>query len=302
MRAPRFVIAAVAATGCYGQTDVGGEWEDVTATTSALVPEVGPQITASAAHACTLRVASWNVHYGEDVAGLADKLRASTEIGRADVLLVQEIEAYPDEPGSRASRFAKELGMTWIYVPAREEGDGTHGIAILSKLPLEAAKVRQLPYFDQPLRPRNRVAMSAEVVAGAVRVPVINVHLDVRLGPADRVRQLHPAINDIADAAVFGGDFNTNPWAWVESIVPLTSTEAIVGQEQAEVIDDYMTENGFASAIALDQKTVRMVADIGMRVDNLYARELPIVGAGVEHVDGSDHWPIYVDVNVCPAD
>ncbi|MGE0549100.1 MAG: hypothetical protein AB7O24_14370 [Kofleriaceae bacterium] len=39
--------------------------------------------------------------------------------------------------------------------------------------------------------------------------------------------------NALPDAAIVGGDFNTNPWTWPESLVPLTATEAIVGQQLA---------------------------------------------------------------------
>jgi endonuclease/exonuclease/phosphatase (EEP) superfamily protein YafD len=126
----------------------------------------------------------------------------------------------------------------------------------------------------------------------------VNVHLDVRMGAVDRVRQLHYAVNDIDERVVLGGDFNTNPWAWSNGIVPLTQTEAIVGQQQAAVIDDYLLGIRFASAISIDTATMRIPV-FSIRTDDLYARSLPIVAAGVEYVDGSDHWPVWVDIDRC---
>lgn len=291
-------VAAALLAGCVAQTDAGGPWESAEDMPHDLVPEQGPTPVGVGAEACTVRLASWNVHYAEDPEGLATRLRAATELARADVLMVQEIEAYPTEAASRTARLAAALGMTWVYVPARTQDDGTHGIAVLSRHPLEAIHVRQLPFFEQPLRPRQRVATRAEVIVGEHRLAIVNLHLDVRLGPVDRIRQLHPAVNDIPERVVVGGDFNTNPWAWFDALVPLAGTEAVVGQEQGAVVDDYLVGKGFASAIPIDAATMR-VPGIDVRVDNLYARGLPIVRAGVEHVDGSDHWPVWVDVDVC---
>ena len=119
------------------------------------------------------------------------RIRASRELASADVLIVQEIRAYPGEPGTRASRLAAALGMTWVYAPARTVRDGTHGIAMFSRYPLVAPEVRELPYFDQP-NPEQRIALTAQVDLGDQELRVVDVHLDTRLAPADRVAQLAP--------------------------------------------------------------------------------------------------------------
>jgi endonuclease/exonuclease/phosphatase (EEP) superfamily protein YafD len=188
--------------------------------------------------------------------------------------------------------------MTWVYAPARKDDAHTHGIAMLSRHPLENVAIRELPYVEQPFRSRNRIAMAADIQFEDRLVRIVNVHLDVRIGPVDRVRQLHGAVNEVGDGPIIvGGDFNTNPWAWVESSVPLLATEAIVGQEQAAVVDDYLSGIGFAGAIPVETATMRLPA-FQMRTDDLYARDLRIVDAGVEYVDGSDHWPVWFDVAV----
>lgn len=288
------------AAGCTQQLDAGTPWQPVESMSGALLPEVGPAPTAPGVATCTLRVASWNVHFGEDTANLARAIAASEDISRADVLFVQEIETHPTEAASRTEALARALGMTWVYAPAREEGDGTHGIATLSRFPITSAAVRELPYFDQPIRPRERNALATTIDIAGSPLQLVNVHLDVRLGPVDRVRQLDPALKEVDERLVIGGDFNTNPYAWAGSLVPLSETEAIVGQEQARVIDDYLRAKRFTGGIPADTATMR-VPVLGMRTDNVYARDLLIVGAGVEHVDGSDHWPVWIDVQLCPA-
>ncbi len=287
---------ALALAGCTDLVDEGGPWQPPEMITGALAPELGPE-PATLAAPSTLRVATWNVHFGKDVDTLAANIQASPNLAAADVLLVQEIEAYPEEAGSRTQRIAEQLGMTWFYAPARVEWNGTHGIAILSKYPLANPLVRELPYIDQPIKPRARNAQSVEVMIGDRPIRIVNVHLDVRIGPVDRIRQLHPAVAELEGAALLGGDFNSNPYAWVDSTIPLAGTEAIVGSDQAIVLDDYFTQQDFAGALPSTVGTMRIpVVDI--RIDNLYARDYAIEGAGVEHIDGSDHWAVWFDVTL----
>jgi endonuclease/exonuclease/phosphatase (EEP) superfamily protein YafD len=36
-----------------------------------------------------------------------------------------------------------------------------------------------------------------------------------------------------------------------------------------------------------------------MRLDNLYTRAVTVTDAGVEPSDGSDHYPLWIDVDLC---
>jgi endonuclease/exonuclease/phosphatase family metal-dependent hydrolase len=297
----RALIALAALPGCISIDDgPPPPWEPAAAVTGVLATELGPPpLAPPPPPSGTLRVASWNVEMGPDPAALADAIRASPVLATADVILVQEIEAYPDEPGTRTARIAGALGMTWIYAPARVQGDGTHGDAILSRFPLVDPSVKRLPYVDQPVNAQPRIAVRAAIDLGASAgagepFVVVGVHLDVRLGPVDRVRQLDPAVSDNPERVVVGGDFNSNPWAWVETLVPLTGTEAIVGHDQAAILDDYFAALGFATPISADADT--HTAPIDMRLDALYARGYAVTGAGVDDAGGSDHYPVWIDV------
>lgn len=291
------IIALFAlATGCIEVTDAGGPWED-----SSTQPdmEIGPMPALSDQPGCTMRIASWNLHKLPDPDDVLAHLKDSKEIAKADVLLVQETSAWPGETSTRTAQMAEQLGMTWAHSPIRLLPDGVmQGNAILSRYPLERIAVKRLPYIDQPYHDQNRGALAADVVFGDHKLRVVSVHLDVRIQPTDRIRQLDPAVTDMDDRAVVGGDLNTAPWQWIAALVPITTTEAIVGLKQAEIIDDFMKSRNYASALSPDTNTFT-VPGFSMRLDNLFARGVPIVGAGIEHVGGSDHWPIYVDVDVC---
>lgn len=292
-------LAIACAGACVGADDPGGAWEPAELIAGELAVDLGPVPALRATPGCTLRIATFNVHYADDPEGLAAHIRASTYVSAADVILIQEARAYPDEATTRAQRIADALAMTWAYAPSKTlDTGGTHGNAILSRHPIENVAVRRLPFIDLPYRAEQRSALAADIVLGDARLRVVDVHLDVRLAPVDRVRQLDPAVRDVDEHVVVGGDFNTAPWTWVGGLVPLTSSEAVLGQKQAAVIDDFMAAREFVGAIPVDTATMR-VPGFSMRLDNLYARALPILAAGVEHVDGSDHWPVWFDVDRC---
>jgi endonuclease/exonuclease/phosphatase family metal-dependent hydrolase len=288
-------IALLALGGCIGIADEGGPWSDAAMEEGM---EIGPPPTLRANPGCTVRVASWNLHKLPDPDDILAHLATSTEIAAADVLLIQETSSWPGETRSRTAVLAEQLAMTWAHDPVRELPDGViQGNAILSRLPLERIAVKQLPHVEQPYHGQPRSALAADVVLGEHRLRVVTVHLDVRLQITDRIRQLDPAVTDMDERAVIGGDFNTAPWQWAEGLVPVTSTEAVVGMKQAAILDDYMATRRYTSTIPVDTNTFTL--PIGMRLDNLYPRALPILGSGIEHVGGSDHWPIWVDVDVC---
>lgn len=289
-------VALVGLAGCIDVTDPAEPWIPAD---SVAGMELGPAPTLRASPGCRLRIASWNLHRVGDPANLLANLAASSRIAGADVILVQESAHWPGEATSRTAQLAESLAMTWAHDPVALLPDGVmQGNAILSRLPLESIAIKRLPHIEQPYRGQPRRALRADVVIGDRRVPLVNVHLDIRLAMTDRIRQLDAVASDVEDRALVGGDFNTAPWQWFEGVVPVTSTQAIVGLDQARVLDDYMASRQFASAIDAETTTFPLPG-FAMRLDNLYPRALPILDAGVEHVAGSDHWPIWVDVDVC---
>jgi hypothetical protein len=77
----------------------------------------------------------------------------------------------------------------------------------------------------------------------------------------------------------------------------LLGTQAIVGQDQAQIVDDYFAALGFGTPLAPDRDTHD--TPIQLRLDALYPRELPAQGAGVDAaIAGSDHFAVWLDVQV----
>lgn len=295
MRAALLVMLA----GCYGVESAEGTWEPAETVEGILAAEIGPMPAARVAPADgVLRVATWNAFRAPDPEKLAREYMESPELSRADVLMVQEVEKHDDEPLSRAQRLAEALGMTWVFAPARDEGY-IHGIAIMSRYPIVNPRIMRLPLGTAAFNENPRNALAAEIDLGGKLVTIVDIHLDVRIGPVDRVRQMHPAVTQVPEAVAIGGDFNTNPWAWIGSTAPLTSTQAIVGQDQATIIDDYMTALGYTVPIPPTASTFNKPLLDNMRLDNVYVRGYPVLAQGIAtDVAGSDHWPVWVDLSV----
>lgn len=289
----------LAAAACGPELGPAQPWRDAAAIEGALRPELALDRYPAPPAPARLRVVTFNVHFGADVDGLADALLASGDAGGADLLLLQEIEAHPDEGGSRAARLAARLAMNHVYAPGRVEGAGTHGVAVLSRFPLLDAQVMELARADIGFHTRRRVALAVDVLIGDGVLRVVDVHLDLRIGVADRLRQLRPVVIDQPTPVVVGGDLNTIPWAWIEGVVPSVPAQAAVDADAARAVDAMMAGLGFTAPTAAlgptDNLAELPLAD--QRLDSIYPRGLtPTAAAIVGDVDTSDHLPVRVDL------
>jgi endonuclease/exonuclease/phosphatase family metal-dependent hydrolase len=238
------------------------------------------------------RVVSFNVEFGEGPDELAAEILGNAAIRDAAVYLLQEQEAHPDEAESRARSLAGALGLGYVYVPARVKGDGTHGLAIMSRFPIMNVEVMELPRS----RVGHRIAVRAEIVIGGRVLPVVNIHLDTKLNIRNRILQLRPAVIDLEPPALVAGDVNTNPYLWEEGAVPLLPIASAVDTDQAPMLDDYMRQLGFATP-ADDVGHTHRTYGVESRLDAIYTLGLETSRATVERsVGGSDHWPLWIDV------
>ena len=298
--ARRLLLAAApalvaAAAGCAADLGPGGPWIPWQEIEGALRPELEPPPDRPPPPA-SIRLVTFNVHLGADPEALARAIAACPDTAAADLLLLQEIESHPAEGASRAARLAAALGAGHVYAPARPEGDGSHGLAIVSRLPLERVEVMELPAADLGGRSRRRIALAADVTLAGGPLRVINVHLDTRINIADRILQLRPALLDQPDPVVVAGDMNANPYLWVEGTLPVPPHDATADTDQAPLLDDYLAALGFDTPTASLGPTFH-AGPVQVRLDAIYPRGLAPRAAGVDRcVDASDHWPLRVDL------
>ena len=108
---------------------------------------------------------------------------------------------------------ARSLGLNLRYAPSMRNGVAAsdRGNAILSSLPLEDAHAIELPLVLQ-----RRVAVSARVTVGGIKLRLVSAHLDPRgppghrwLGATGRALQAGYLVNSISDDLVLlGADLN----------------------------------------------------------------------------------------------
>jgi endonuclease/exonuclease/phosphatase family metal-dependent hydrolase len=165
----------------------------------------------------TLRVMTWNVHFGKNTSNVLN-LEAQANImanSGADVILLQEASTWDgDQPNRFPELLRQRTGHTWHRVWAPHVGTTGEGTLILTRLPVVASSTAN---FSE--RGFGRVVVS---VAG-VNVTLFNVHLTYQ-PTSQRTQQLSswmPWSTGFSGPAIAGGDFNA--W-WGESWIATVET------------------------------------------------------------------------------
>ena len=240
-----------------------------------------------------LRLVTYNVHM-IDSAKIAAALRAKPDLASADLVLLQEVESYPEEGQSRACLAAKQLDLHCAYAPGYGlTNGGSHGVAILSRFPLTDLEITELPYNNTVVNSARRVALGATIDPGTGPVRIFAVHLDNRISSVERVQQLAPVL-DAADArdlpTVIAGDMNTSPFLWLGNLVP------IPGGSQDDRLESFVRMRGFATPVIDSGATSTW---LGMRLDAVYTRRVEVGAHHVERdVRASDHLPMWADLEL----
>jgi len=205
------------------------------------------------------------------------------ELRPADVFLFQEVVRADGRLPSVAEKIAEKLGLQ-VQFASPESGATGSGIAILSRFKLSNPATYGVKPIDLVFRSRKRVLLgaTAETPAGPVRI--VCAHLDTRINPADRLRELGPAMDDAKrfdGPVMIGGDFNTNDMQWVSHVVPVPWPGW-----QATRVRVLMAQNGFYTPF----KDRRATFDhLGMQLDWIFLRKLAATRADIIPVDFSDH-------------
>lgn len=285
----RSMTAALALVAACAPGPSDARWQPAAERDPALAIESQLTPERPAAVESTLRIATYNVELGDDPERLAG-LFSAPPFDRADAFLLQEIEAHGGV--AQAARVAELTGMAYVYLPSKSlDRGGSSGVAILARHPLADVRFMNLPRFGTSLR-RDRLVALAVDMGG---VDVVNVHLRVQLGIAERIVQLEPTTRDLGDRVALGGDLNTNPYGWSD-MIPLVPSEPITDFDVPSIVDEAMADFGLDAATADSGPTQRSPAG-ELRLDSIYCRGLEPLGVTVERgVGGSDHWPVWVDL------
>jgi endonuclease/exonuclease/phosphatase family metal-dependent hydrolase len=227
---------------------------------------------------------------------------------RPDILALQEADKGTERAGGLhvARELATSLKMGWVHLPAGiprgvppkkrqwwldfEEQIGLNdpgdtGIALLSRLPLEAVTRIDLPWHDCLWRPR--LALAATISIGSRKVRIFNAHIDPHPEADGQLKQLEAMIDQAdlsAEPTIVMGDFNT------------------LSEHKCIETRTFLEWRGFTTPLPTGTPTWRG-AGLRFHADWIFVRDLKINRWGVARpLNVSDHWPIWAEVSLPISD
>ncbi|HYY43484.1 MAG TPA: endonuclease/exonuclease/phosphatase family protein [Pyrinomonadaceae bacterium] len=227
---------------------------------------------------------------------------------RADIIALQEADRGTVRAGGHhvARELARALAMNYahaaMHIPRGEQpkdrqwyldfeeriqldDPGDTGVAVLSRLPLSAARRVDLPWTECAWRPRLALACSAHT--GKRPLHIFNTHIDPHANVAEQLAQ-HEAIlaeceRQRGAPTVLLGDFNT--------LFPRSraATRAL------------LEARGFTTPMPTATATWR-AGLIRLHADWLFVRDVRVVRWGVARpLNVSDHWPVWAELELPAA-
>ncbi len=222
----------------------------------------------------SLRVATYNIHYGYDTDWhhtLEEQARTILDSG-ADVVVMQEVDAgrITSYGVDNAFWLARRLGMSAVFAPALE---GLSGIALLTRLPILESGWELLP---SELEQTALVHARLRWAAGELDAYGVWLGLEEQ----ERLNQVSAALAYIGGAtpAVFGGDMNSKP------------DSAVYQAVQAAGFEDPFVET--VNLPAFSDPAVNP----SKRIDFVWARGLRPTRAAVSPSLASDHRLVVVEL------
>jgi endonuclease/exonuclease/phosphatase family metal-dependent hydrolase len=218
-----------------------------------------------------------------NLAKVTETDQIARELRPADIYLFQEVVKTSPKLPSVAENVARKLGWN-VQFGAAVSGATESGIAVVSRFTLSDPHVYKINPINLIFRSRQRalLAVTAQTPAGPVRI--VCAHLDTRINPADRLRELAPAIEDgkqFSGPVLIGGDFNTNDMQWVSHVVPVPWPGW-----QAARVRDLMAQNGYNTPFMNRRATFD---HLGMQLDWIFLRNLATIRADIVPMAFSDH-------------
>ncbi len=223
----------------------------------------------------SLRLATWNIHYGYDDdwhTNLQEMAAVIAEEG-IDVIALQEVDTgrMTSYSADNAYFLARRLGMQVVYLPAVEH---LTGIALLYKGPEMPSDVKLLTSVQE-----QTGVVHAAIEWGTSSLDAYGIWMG--LSDEDTLRQIDEALQFVgaASTASFGGDFNARP-------------------EDPEI--DAVRSAGFADPFELlgipNPPPTSPAIDPQGRIDYVWLRGLIPVRAWVSDSLASDHRMVVVEI------
>lgn len=243
-------------------------------------------------------------HVANNIRCAASAFAEGRLLPAVDVLALQEADKKTKRTGLHhvARELAEALKLNWIHVPAGlprgvkpkerqwwldfEEPIDLHdpgdtGIGLLSRWPLSDVARIDLPWHECAWRPR--LAMAATVSAGNRKLRIFNAHVDPHAAVGGQLEQLQILVdyaNKETGPTLIMGDFNT------------------LSKTKVEETRSFLESQGYSTPFSSGTPTWRGMG-IRLHADWIFSRDVKITNWGVARpLAVSDHWPIWVEVDL----
>jgi endonuclease/exonuclease/phosphatase family metal-dependent hydrolase len=301
------LVDRLCAEGATPPSELANPWDlhcEIAAGLGAAVEAAGPAPER-------LRVVTWNIKFGTDLAGVLAVLEADPVLSQADLLLLGEVDRGCTRSGGVdvARTIGEALGADWVFgveFVEQAEGGCEEGNAIVSRVALGNA-IHHFhsrgslerdglfaPYdwsldADEP-RTGRRTFVGADVRFGEGLLHVESAHLENRSSPEERGAEIQEIIDVVAAlprrAACIAGDYN---------VFPDLGT-AVVDAPLFDALGAACFVNPHAD---LPQAERHTRPNLAYQIDFTYMRGVSFEDhAVVDLGDGgpSDHFPVWVDL------
>jgi len=244
--------------------------------------------------AAKLRVMTYNVHscIGSDLRLNPERVLRIIEQWAPDIVALQELDIGQSRTRGldQPEFFAKSLGMELYFVPARGNGGGHYGNAILSRWSSRLLRSGVLPRLHEVCEPRAAMWVAVDSPLGEIHV--LNVHLGLQrrergmqtealLGPSWLTDPRCGAL------AILCGDLNATPGSAVYASV-------------SQRMNDAQNLLGAAPRPTFPALWPLVRIDHVFLSPSLAAVNVAVPGSLRARV-ASDHRPIVADVVLAPA-
>ncbi len=226
-----------------------------------------------------MKVVSWNIEFGRNIAQAAAEIDASDQLRSPDVLLVQEMS--PDSVTELADRLGLDVRFA---APAVHPSTGApFGNAVLSPWPMSDLIETVMPHTAAVVG-QERSVVSAVVTVDGVDIVAHSVHLETVLLPTRRRVDQVGVVAEVSDLhllpALAGGDFNT------------------ASSRSLRKFDEPLFAVGFDRVTEASMKSFKRFGR-DFALDHLYVRDLHARAVGVEQTpNASDHQPVWAELEI----
>ncbi|HEV7375917.1 MAG TPA: endonuclease/exonuclease/phosphatase family protein [Pyrinomonadaceae bacterium] len=244
----------------------------------------------------SIKIISYNIRWrgGEDLRKLIELFKTDREIGRADIIGLQEVDRNKKRTGNKntARQMAEELGMYYAWTappppPAKDDKkpqEEETGVAIMSVYPLTDVQRIVLP--NEGPGGRRRVALGATIKIGETSVRVYSVHAEIRISNEHRLEQFKAVIDDA----------HTHH-AKIERVIVLGDFNTIMGKDVGGTSELFTTAK-FNTPFTNNLTTWKTFI-LELKLDWLWLRGLQATSFGIDKKVGlSDHWPLWAVVTM----